>query len=154
MAGLACPAKPWRGRVPPSTFFLGREARTWPLMQTAPPSRIMLGGAVLNPDSEIPRQLSVCGGAIRFNGRRQLRRPYSSVAHAPWKLLVRGPVHPQLAVPDDLHFEFNTLVFRRHLRIPGVVLLTIETAPTPRIDRPSRCGWSSSAGAGSGTAGA
>jgi hypothetical protein len=40
-----------------------------PLMQTAPPSRIMLGGAALNPDSEIPRQLSVCGGAIRFNGR-------------------------------------------------------------------------------------
>src|SRR5438552_7839401 len=36
-------------------------------MQTAPPSRIMLGGAVLNPDSAIPRQLSVCGGAIRFN---------------------------------------------------------------------------------------
>jgi len=34
-----------------------------PLMQTAPPSRIMLGGAVLNPDSAIPRQLSVCGGA-------------------------------------------------------------------------------------------
>jgi hypothetical protein len=39
-----------------------------PLMQTAPPSRIMLGGAALNPDSEIPRQLSVCRGAIRFNG--------------------------------------------------------------------------------------
>jgi hypothetical protein len=36
-------------------------------MQTAPPSRIMLGGAVLNPDSAIPRHLSVCGGAIRFN---------------------------------------------------------------------------------------
>jgi hypothetical protein len=29
----------------------------------------MLGGAVLNPDSAIPRQLSVCGGAIRFNGQ-------------------------------------------------------------------------------------
>jgi hypothetical protein len=27
----------------------------------------MLGGAVLNPDSAIPRQLSVCGEAIRFN---------------------------------------------------------------------------------------
>jgi KUP system potassium uptake protein len=25
------------------------------------------------------------------------------------------------------------------------VILTIETAPTPRIDRPSGCGWSSSA---------
>ena len=41
------------------------------LMQTAPPSRIMPGGAVLNPDSAIPRQLSVCGGAIRFIGQRQ-----------------------------------------------------------------------------------
>jgi hypothetical protein len=91
MAGLACPAKPWRRQVPPSTFFLGREAKTWPLMQTAPPSRIMLGGAALNPDSEIPRQLSVCGGVIRFNGRRQLRRPYASVPDAPWKFLVRGP---------------------------------------------------------------
>jgi hypothetical protein len=49
-----------------------------PLMQTAPPSGIMLGGAVLNPDSAIPRQLSVCGGAIRFNGQRRLRRPCSS----------------------------------------------------------------------------
>ena len=52
-------------------------------MQTAPPSRIMLGGAVLNPDSAIPRQLSVCGGAIRFNGQRQLRRRRSLGASAP-----------------------------------------------------------------------
>jgi hypothetical protein len=29
----------------------------------------MLGGAVLNPDSAIPRQISVCGEAIRFNGQ-------------------------------------------------------------------------------------
>ena len=54
-----------------------------PLMQTAPPSRIMLGGAVLNPDSAIPRQLSVCRGAIRFNGQRQLRRRRSLGASAP-----------------------------------------------------------------------
>jgi K+ transporter len=38
-------------------------------MQTAPPSRIMLGGAVLNPDSAIPRQLSVCGGASGLTRR-------------------------------------------------------------------------------------
>lgn len=41
------------------------------LTQRAPPSRIMLGGAVLNPTSAIPRQLPVCGGAIRFNGQIQ-----------------------------------------------------------------------------------
>src|SRR3954468_5521100 len=44
-----------------STRATGAD-RNRPLMQTAPPSRIMLGGAVLNPDSAIPRQLSVCGG--------------------------------------------------------------------------------------------
>ena len=81
---------------------------------------------------------------LRFNGQRQLRRPYSSISRsfcsssaddsdAPWKLLVRDPVH-QLAVSHDLLFEFNTLGFRRHLRVPGVALLTIETGPTPRID--------------------
>jgi hypothetical protein len=32
----------------------------------------MLGGAVLNPDSAIPRQSSVCGGAIRFSGQRAI----------------------------------------------------------------------------------
>ena len=61
----------------------------------------------------------------------------------------------QLAVPHDLHFEFNTLVFRRHLRIPGVVLLAIETAPTPRIDPAERVRIEplSGAGGGSGNAG-
>ncbi len=38
-------------------------------MQPAPPSRIMRGGAVVNPDSAIPRQQYVCGGAIRFDGQ-------------------------------------------------------------------------------------
>ena len=46
-------------------------------MQTAPPSRIMLGGAVLNPDSAIPRQLSVCGG------RDKVRRAEATEAALP-----------------------------------------------------------------------
>jgi hypothetical protein len=49
-------------------------------MQTAPPSRIMLGGAVLNPDSAIPRQLSVCGG------RDKVRRAEATEAALPGDL--------------------------------------------------------------------
>src|SRR5882724_8767960 len=74
-----------------------------PLMQTAPPSRIMLGGAVLNPDSAIPRQLSVCGGATRFNGQRRLRRPCSSGT----QVTIQG-VGPQ--VPPTLSQDGNSWI--------------------------------------------
>ena len=148
MAGLACPAKPWRGRVPPSTFFLGREAKTWPLMQTTPPSRIMLGGAALNPDSEIPRQLSVCGGAIRFNGRRQLRRPYSSVL----RCALETP-RPRSGPPNwRYHMIFISSSTRSFFE--GICAFPASSCSPSRprrrrgSTRPSRCGWSPSAGRG------
>ena len=62
--------------------------RNRPRMQTAPPSRILLGGAALNPDNAIPRQLlvwSICDKvqttATRYVTRRSreasfpVRRP-------------------------------------------------------------------------------
>ena len=53
------------------------------------------------------------------------------------------------------HMIFISSSTRRYLRIPGVVLLTIETAPTPRIDPAGqvRMEQLSGAGGGSGNAG-
>jgi len=91
------PLCPTRIRTPPAAWDKFRVKRgqyrrpvpaetghslgpTSPPMQTAPPSRIMLGGAVLKPDSAIPGNYLSAEGAIRFDGQRQLRRPYPSIS--------------------------------------------------------------------------
>ena len=56
----------WARIRPLARQLIGPLAR--PLKQTAPPSRILLGDAVLNPDNAIPRWLSV------YTGRAKVQR--------------------------------------------------------------------------------
>ena len=108
---------------------------TSPPMQTAPPSRIMLGGAVLKPDSAIPRQLSVRGG------RNKVRRAEATEA----------------ALPVDL--SELLLLARRMLKPavhsgmpPGQVLLFIRLG-RPANDAPCYFRRPDGAGGASGDAG-